>query len=124
MHKTTAMLHLRVLIGSALLASSLTILSGVSAIANEKFSEAEKAVAIQKFRDAVKKNTFEACNKSVKINSRLDREIACSCYSERYVNKYSDNALVNIVSWMNKNPSKTSIVIQMLEPERKICKIP
>ena len=123
-HKTDVMQTFRVLIGSALLTSSLSTLIVTPAIANKKLTGAEKTEVMQKFRDSIKKNTFEACTRTAKLNNALDKEIACSCYSERYVKQYSDSALVNIVSWMNKNPSKTSIVVYMLEPIRKFCRIP
>ena len=113
----------KVLIGSALLTSSLSALNVAPAIANKNPNEVEKAEAIKIFRDSVEKNTYEACVKSANINSATDK-IACSCYSERYVKQYSDSALISIVSWLNENPSKSSIVIHMLEPIRKICRIP
>ena len=114
----------KVLIGSALLTSSLSALNVAPAIANKELTGAEKIEAMKKFRDSIKKNTFEACVRTAKINSVTDKEIACSCYTERYVNQYSDSALISIVSWLNENPSKSSIVIHMLEPIRKICRIP
>ena len=114
----------RVLIGSALLTSSLSTLNLAPANANKKLTGGEKIEAMQQFRDSIKKNTFEACEKTAKINNATDKAIACSCYSERYIKQYSDSALINIVSWMNKNPSKTSIVVYMLDPIRKICRIP
>ena len=112
------------IVGCILLTTSLGLIGSTQAEAQATLSRAEKTKAIQTFREQVKKNTSDACERSAQIENPVDKALACKCYSDSYVDRYSDSALISIVSWMNENPDKSSIVINMLEPERKYCKIP
>ena len=108
-----------------LLSSTLALITGTQAQAQENSSNIDKSKAIELFRESIKKNTSQVCNETATtIENTIDRSLACECYAERYVNKYSDAGLIRIVSWMDENPDVASIVVHMLEPERKACKLP
>ena len=76
------------------------------------------------FRKNAKQRTIDSCKKTADIKNKERLNTACKCYADAYIDQYSDEALISMIEWMAENPEKTSIVVYMLDPERRACNIP
>lgn len=87
-------------------------------------SPAEQKEIEEAFKRSKKQAVFGACNRSAPIKDARQRSTACTCYSDAYVNRYKASTLSLINQWSTKNPDKRGIIVLMLTPERRMCKIP
>ena len=103
---------------------AVTFSAPLHAQQTNRSSSAELKQNEELFVGRVRQGVFGSCNKTAPIKDARQRSIACTCYANAYVNKYSAQELAQLNQWQNKNPEKVGIVVLMLSPERKICKIP
>ena len=85
----------------------------------------EEVAEVQKeFLKSLKESLLQSCEKTASISNSLDKAIACECYADAYIKRYDPDTLLQISTWAYDNDDKTSIIVLMLNPERKLCRIP
>ena len=109
------------LVASALVTGSSTPLYSQQP---NSVSPAEQRKNDEAFRQKVKQAVFGSCNRTAPIEDPRERSSACKCYSNAYVNRYSAQELLGINQWSLNNKGYGAIIVMMMSPERKLCKIP
>ena len=111
---------------AVLVASALVTSSSIPLYAQQpnSVSPAEQRKNEEAFSQKVKQAVFGSCNTTAPIEDPRERSAACKCYSNAYVNRYSVQELFDINQWSIRNKSYASIVVTMMTPERRLCKIP